>query len=243
MSNIVNKIRKANILLIVGCIISCMLFNISIVHAASASINKKSVVLKVGGEIRLKVKARNVSRISWSSTDDLIAFVSSNGYVYGKSAGKATITAKVYFKNGKSVSKKCKVTVKSGRYVKAVPYQQGYAGDIYNGDNSFSMMGIKYYNGFASFSNGGNWAQYNLNGDYETLTYKVGHVDNSGNTDGVITIELDGEIADEYTVTSNMVTQEKTLDVSGAVSMKIILRESANTEYGIADPVLDKGHD
>lgn len=237
------KKRKANIILIVGLIITCMFLNVNPVYAASASLNKKSVVLKEGGETRLTVKAKNVRSISWSSTDDFVAFVSSKGYVFGKSAGKATITAKVYFKNGKSVSKKCKVTVKSGRYVKAVPYQQGYTGNVYTGNDSFSMMGVKYYNGFASCSNGGKWAQYNLNGDYETLTYKVGHVDNSGNRDGIITIELDSEIADEYEVTHDMITQEKTLDVSGASSMKISIRESANTDYGIADPVLDKGHD
>ena len=70
-------------------------------------LNKKSVSLKVGKNVTLKVRGTK-AKVTWKSTNANVAAVNKKGKVTGKNQGKATIIARVA--NRKL---KCKVTVKA----------------------------------------------------------------------------------------------------------------------------------
>lgn len=78
----------------------------------SVSVNKSSTSLYAGKTERIiaKVSNYNNSSVTWSSSDNSIATVSSAGVVTGVKAGTATITAKKVI-NGTTISTSCKVTV------------------------------------------------------------------------------------------------------------------------------------
>ena len=58
------------------------------------SLNKKSLTLQVNQNYRLKLNG-NTQKISWSSSDESVAYVNSKGQVTAYSEGTAVITAKV----------------------------------------------------------------------------------------------------------------------------------------------------
>lgn len=97
--------QKKSFLLLV--VMSIVLLCFSNVNAANISISKKNLTLNVEEEATLKVKGTK-NKITWSSSDKSVATVSKKGKVIAKSAGTATITAKVGNKK-----LKCKVTVKT----------------------------------------------------------------------------------------------------------------------------------
>ena len=107
-----------SIVMVIALFMADILLNISSVNAAGVSLNKKSVALKAGKQIKLKVKAKNVVTVVWSSSDNTIATVDTNGIIYAKTAGKTTVSATIYFKNRKIKIKKCKVVVKKGKSIK-----------------------------------------------------------------------------------------------------------------------------
>lgn len=76
-------------------------------EAATPKLNKKSVTIKVGKSVQLKVKGTK-KKVKWSSSKKKICTVSSKGLVKAKKKGTATVKAKV----GKKTLK-CKVTVKA----------------------------------------------------------------------------------------------------------------------------------
>lgn len=86
----------------------CLLFSQGHkVNAASTQISKKSISIYVGNTYKLKITGAS-GKIKWTTTDNKVAKVSSNGTVKGIKAGKATITAKIGTKKYS-----CKVTVKN----------------------------------------------------------------------------------------------------------------------------------
>ncbi len=92
--------------LVVFALISGILNDFSIVHAASPKLNRKSVTLWVGDTIKLKVKNTR-KRVKWTSNKKSIATVSSKGKVKAKKSGKAVITANIGNKKYK-----CRVIVR-----------------------------------------------------------------------------------------------------------------------------------
>ena len=70
-------------------------------------LNKKSVSLKVGKKLTLKVQGIK-AKVAWKSTNTNVATVNKKGEVIGKKQGNATIIAKVAKKK-----LKCKVTVEA----------------------------------------------------------------------------------------------------------------------------------
>ena len=106
-----------SIVMVIALFMADILLNISSVNAAGVSLNKKSVALKAGKQIKLKVKAKNVVTVVWSSSDNTIATVDTNGIIYAKTAGKTTVSATIYFKNRKIKIQKCKVVVKKGKSI------------------------------------------------------------------------------------------------------------------------------
>ena len=79
------------------------------------SLNKKSLTLQVNQNYRLKLNG-NTQKISWSSSDESVAYVNSKGQVTAYSEGAAVITAKVGNKKFK-----CKIKVKAKELPEATP--------------------------------------------------------------------------------------------------------------------------
>lgn len=77
-----------------------------VAQAATVKLNKKSVTLDVGKTQKLKVVGTK-AKAKWSSTNTKVVKVSQTGTITAKTAGKATVVAKV---GKKTLS--CKVTVK-----------------------------------------------------------------------------------------------------------------------------------
>ncbi|MCR5202414.1 MAG: cellulase family glycosylhydrolase, partial [Lachnospiraceae bacterium] len=76
-------------------------------------LNKSKATIKVGKTVKLKVNnAPKKAKVKWSVNKKAVATVTKKGVVKGKKAGKAKVTAKVTYKNGKKkVTKKLKCTV------------------------------------------------------------------------------------------------------------------------------------
>ena len=100
------------------------------------------------------------------------------------------------------------------------PYwAKGYEADIF-----YTMAGQKYANGFSLSSLSGCYALFNLNGNYDTLSFTVGHVDDDAYGGNYIyRIYLDGKLAYSVDVNKDMLPQRHEMDLSGAVQMKIVL--------------------
>lgn len=79
------------------------------------SLNEKAVTLQINQNYKLKLNG-NTQKVSWSSSNESVAHVDSEGRVIAYSEGNTVITAKVGSK-----SFKCKVTVKSEEVPEATP--------------------------------------------------------------------------------------------------------------------------
>lgn len=100
------KVKSLLIALVLALTCVSMITSTDFVDAASIKLNKTSLTLYTGKTSTLKVIGTN-KKATWSTSNKKIATVSSKGVVSAKSAGNATITAKVSNKN-----LKCKVTIK-----------------------------------------------------------------------------------------------------------------------------------
>ena len=85
--------------------------------AAAPKAAKAKATVKVGKKYTLKLKyaagkKATVKKVTWKSSKKSVATVSSKGKVTAKKAGKATIYARVYFKDGSMKKVKFTVTVK-----------------------------------------------------------------------------------------------------------------------------------
>lgn len=216
--------------------------------ASKVKLNKKTVAIKTGGTTKLSVRSKSVDEVEWLSNNSDVATVSSRGKVTGISVGTTYVRAKCTLYSGKTKNLKCKVIVKSGRYLKnPKPYQQD--GVAYT---TVTMMGTTYTNAMTDRGvDHTSVAYYNLNGDYQTLSFTIGHVDGENNRDGSIEIILDDEIVASYTseggdMGTTVSPKQCTVDVSNGVILQIKMKGCGGTwswSYAIADILLDKGHD
>ena len=93
-----------------------------------------------------------------------------------------------------------------------------------------TMAGNKYAHAL-KLNDWTGWALFNINGQYDTLDFTIGHVDGERITDGICKIYLDGELAYSIDLTSDMLPEEYELPLYGALQMKIYM-EAFNTIWG-----------
>lgn len=93
--------RRKSIIGIVILLMFTVIFHNN-VQAKTMSINKKQATIYIGKTLKLQMKGTS-KKVKWSSSNNKIAIVSSNGIVKGKKEGVATITANVAGKKYKCV--------------------------------------------------------------------------------------------------------------------------------------------
>ena len=100
------------------------------------------------------------------------------------------------------------------------PYQT----DHFNAPATISMAGVKYANGFylgSQISSTRGTAYFNLNGEYNTLSFDIGHIDLGVTGNSTCHIFLDGELAYSIELDTEMMPRHYDLDLHGALQMKI----------------------
>ena len=118
------------------------------------------------------------------------------------------------------------------------PYEKTYG---FKTPNQFEMMGRTYGHGFTMYEEKDHYAIFNLNGEYNSLEFDLGHVDGTSMKDGKFEIYLDGEYYQTIEGSSNMLVTHVTIQLKYAMQLKIIgthERYSDLPTYGFANAVL-----
>lgn len=137
--------------------------------------------------------------------------------------------------------------------VEIVPaYQSGkneykeYNTNKTGGTEFFKMAGIKYSDGMTfdadkSFYEDITWAIYNLSGKYSSLSFTIGHVDDTDiGEKTVFQVLYDGKLEKEIPLAPDMIPQKVKLDVTGVKQLKLQVpsSESESPLYGIGNPII-----
>lgn len=99
------------------------------------------------------------------------------------------------------------------------PYQNGGAYDHGLFENVI-IAGHTYSEGYVVGSDGFAW--FNLNGEYNTFSFDVGHRDDKGIYDAELKIYLDDKLAYSLSLKPDMMPQHIDLPLYGALQMKIV---------------------
>ncbi len=110
-------------------------------------------------------------------------------------------------------------------------------------NNYFTMSGTEYTNGFVLHGGPTIYkpALFNLNGRFNSVTFKVGLLDDDSkynNVDADLTVYLDGTPVHRETLKWDAGTKTITIPLNGAMHMKIETCGN-NTYYGFADGVFE----
>ncbi len=112
--------------------------------------------------------------------------------------------------------------------------------------NSFIMAGKKYTNGFVidTYYDTVKSALFNLNGEFDTLTFTAGHIDGSGDYNVDVNIYTDGIVVETITLTPDMLPKSYSIDLNNALQLKIEFVAvggmflSPHGEYAFANVIL-----
>lgn len=91
--------------------------------------------------------------------------------------------------------------------------------------SGFMMAGEECKNGFKAerwFSSDG-YILSNLNGEYSTLSFKLGHVDGSDMVDTSMVVYLDGEVENTYEIYADAYPKNISIDVTGVNQIKFYI--------------------
>lgn len=116
----------------------------------------------------------------------------------------------------------------SSVYIGKVPGQQLYLSDVcpaYQTNKAktydyVTLAGNKYLDNIVFDAKYG-WALYNLNGQFSTLEFDVGHVDGEDMYDATINVYLDGKLAYTKDLSAQDLPEHVLVALNGALQMKI----------------------
>ena len=123
-------------------------------------------------------------------------------------------------------------------YIGKVPGEKQYLEDVcpayqwenfyYPSEGYITMAGQRYTNSYflgssTGFGDGGysGWALYNLNGEYSTLSFDVGHIDGQSMDDSSLSVYLDGQLTFTTDLTSKMLVTHYDVPLNGALQMEL----------------------
>ena len=111
---------------------------------------------------------------------------------------------------------------------------------------TFVMAGDKYTHGFTvtPYNCDSVISLYNLNGEYDKLTFIAGHVDGSANQELELKFYLDDKLIKSIDLKPSKLPKTYSVDLNGALQLKIeAINDEGNTWeqaiYGIADAIIE----
>ncbi len=130
------------------------------------------------------------------------------------------------------------------------PYDKPY---WYDSNNSFSMGGLSYSNGFTCMGYGknyelenmdGNITSFNLDNKFNTIKFTTGTVNFGDNKEVVFRVFKDGKLADEYKMSTYDLPVQHSLDVTNCTRLSFSVDDGRSTAmysgtYGIADIIVE----
>lgn len=96
-----------------------------------------------------------------------------------------------------------------------------YETEDYRTHATVTMAAQRYANAFSGGCSG--WALFNLNGNYDTLSFDIGHMDGTKREYGELIIYLDGELVFSLDLDPERMPEHYTIPLDGALQMKIVL--------------------
>lgn len=118
---------------------------------------------------------------------------------------------------------------------------------IYNGDspkiNKYSMSGKEYTQGIivkANYSGNTAYASFNTE-NVSSLKFTLGHVDETKEGGGTLTIYKDGAKAEEFTLKANAEVEDYTIDTSGASYVRVYFEANGGCSYALANVAVTAG--
>ncbi len=163
-----------------------------------------------------------------------------NGQVYVPLDNLADVLDKSYQWDGVSMTAYLGVLPGEEQYLLDVcpPYESKEVGQytLSNG-KCFSMANLSYTNGISMGhgNKGESYALFNLNGAYESLTFKVGHEDGTNMYNGVLSIFLDGKLVEKIELGAEDLPKDVTIALNHALSMKFSIECKYGAWYDLAD--------
>lgn len=121
------------------------------------------------------------------------------------------------------------------------PYQTS-DNQYYREPTSFKMAGKTYTNGFSMQDY--SFALFNLDGQYSSLNFILGHIDETTMIDGVFNIYLDGQLFRRIEIDCEDIPELYNIPIDGVIQMKIekvdeaTINYQAGEWYGFADITL-----
>lgn len=154
------------------------------------------------------------------------------GEAIGKTVTWDGTTQSVYLGEIPGTTQSWMDVCKPYEYINATEY-------LISDSNTFTMSGINYTNGFTmtDFISKSE-VFFNLNGRFDSVSFKVGHVDGTDTGDRKLNIFIDGNLVKSETLTYNGGIKTITLPLNGAMHLRFEIEDnSAAPVYGFADGV------
>ncbi|MGN0538994.1 MAG: NPCBM/NEW2 domain-containing protein [Candidatus Fimenecus sp.] len=117
------------------------------------------------------------------------------------------------------------------------PYETYHYVEFVNGEK-FSMGGTEYTNGFTLSTDNSGYTIFNLNSNYSTVSFNLGHVDGSGMNTSTVKIYCDEVLKEEYVIESGSLPKRITLDVTGVKQFKITVDNYYDAAYGFGNVIV-----
>lgn len=122
------------------------------------------------------------------------------------------------------------------------PYEGSYYYKKYVNGETFNMSGVKRTNGFTLMGYD-NQAISNLNGQYKTLSFDVGHVDGAVMIDATLFIYLDGVFYQSYDIKADALPIGVKIPIDGKKQIKFFIKDGRSvaqysTTIGFADIII-----
>lgn len=117
------------------------------------------------------------------------------------------------------------------------PYSTSeYYNEYINGE-TFKMGGKEYTNGF-TLDTHSSYALFNLEGKYSTISFNIGHCDETDMNDAELKIYCDGVLKSTKKIDKEALPQKISVDITGVKQIKFELGEEWNTYYGFGNVIV-----
>jgi len=125
------------------------------------------------------------------------------------------------------------------------PYEYGHWTNAYLSEKgeTFVMAGKTYTDGIVFLVPGPCFILYNLDGQYSSLTFDIGHVDETYIGPAELNVYLDGNLAQTVELDGNALPQTITVPLNYASQLKLEMKASANygsQKYGLSNGIFEK---